>query len=266
MSFRLSLPVKFHRVTANGTITSVETRYSFIEALRATLKTSFPDLPPLDSKRLYGSLSSGVINERTRVINNFLRACQEHEAITSSREWSQLLHGQKPGGSLEAGSNPTPAQLRSGEGKTDAAPAASLAEKPAAVKGMSFRSFFEGALRGESNGPTAPSAPSSTEDMEEGGEPHSQPHLESISEVVDSEDEDDRECVVANGAAIATPRQVMVFEFYKMTMERKQGRQAQGNVVKNLIEGTPEDLERGLGYKDRIVRSLPPLIYEFLGK
>ena len=59
--------------------------------------------------------------------------------------------------------------------------------------------------------------------MEEGGAPPPTPDAtrESISNTVDSDDEDDMENVVANTVAIVTPRQVMRQEFYRMVQESR---------------------------------------------
>ena len=95
------------------------------------------DLPTLGSKKLFGSLTASVVNQRTRVINNFLKACQDEISITTSAEWEVFLRGQKPG-AAPSSSNPlppTPAELRSPGARMDAAPSATLGENPAAVQG-----------------------------------------------------------------------------------------------------------------------------------
>ena len=145
VSFRLSLPANLHHDLPDGTtVDYVNTRYSYVEALRTALLQAYPtlDLPMLDSKRLIGSLSSSVVNQRTRIINNFLRECQESDTIKASRQWGEFLRGKRCGVPGGAPSQPTPAELR-GEARSDAAPAPGLDEHPAAVRGMSFGWLLE---------------------------------------------------------------------------------------------------------------------------
>ena len=66
----------------------------------------------LDSKRLLGALSSSVVNQRTRIINNFLRTCQESDTIKASRQWGEFLRGQKPGDPPGTPRTPTNRELR----------------------------------------------------------------------------------------------------------------------------------------------------------
>ena len=246
VSFRLSLPANLHTTLADGsTLDYVNTRYSYVEALRTSLLQSFPalDLPVLDSKRLLGSLSSSVVNQRTRIINNFLRTCQESDTIKASRQWGEFLRGQKPGDPPGTPRTPTNRELR-GEGRSDAAPAPGLSENPAAVRGMSFGWLLEnlGLNGGEQPDVTSPLPEYAAE---EGSAPPAQSPptntRESISNDVDSDDEDDLETVIANGAAIATPRQVMRQEYYRMVQE---ARGKSRPVNRNLFVGTPEELEK----------------------
>ena len=83
VSFRISLPEAYHRTEDGVLIDFTSTRYSFVEALRAMLLESCPtlELPPLDSKRLIGGMSASVINARTKIINRFLRACQDIDVV-----------------------------------------------------------------------------------------------------------------------------------------------------------------------------------------
>eukprot|EP00520_Triparma_pacifica_P006121 CAMPEP_0118657612 /NCGR_PEP_ID=MMETSP0785-20121206/14114_1 /TAXON_ID=91992 /ORGANISM="Bolidomonas pacifica, Strain CCMP 1866" /LENGTH=814 /DNA_ID=CAMNT_0006550547 /DNA_START=63 /DNA_END=2503 /DNA_ORIENTATION=- len=266
VSFRLSLPAMLHTTLSDGsTLNYVNTRYSYVEALRTSLLQAYPtlDLPMLDSKRLLGTLSSSVVNQRTRIINNFLRTCQESDTIKASRQWGEFLRGQKPGAPPGTPQHPTSAELR-GEGRSDAAPAPGLSENPAAVRGMSFGWLLENLGL---NSAEPPSTPTALPDyaVEEGAPPSpASPNTtrESISNEVDSDDEDDMETVVANGAAIATPRQVMRQEYYRMVQEAR-GRAKPTN--RNLFTGTPEELEKGEALSTKIVKSLPPLVFEFVG-
>ena len=95
------------------------------------------------TQRTRSPRSSSVVNQRTRIINNFLRECQDSNTVKASRQWGEFLRGQKPGmtpGSSNA--HPTGSQLRS-EARTDAAPPPRLSENPAAVRGMSFGWLLE---------------------------------------------------------------------------------------------------------------------------
>lgn len=70
------------------------------------------------------------------------------------------------------------------------------------------------------------------------------------------------ETVVANGAAIATPRQVMRQEYYRMVQEAK-GKAQPTN--RHLFTGTAEELEKGEPFSKRFFKSFPPLVFEFVG-
>jgi len=121
VSFRISLPVAYQRTENGKLIDYFKTRYSFVEALRNALLAERPalDLPPLDTKRLIGGMSASVINARTKIINRFLRACQDNAVVLESDEWDQFLRGQKPGVpppvANEAAAPPTPQELRESE-------------------------------------------------------------------------------------------------------------------------------------------------------
>mmetsp|Transcript_8050 Transcript_8050/g.14561 ORF Transcript_8050/g.14561 Transcript_8050/m.14561 type:complete len:846 (+) Transcript_8050:249-2786(+) len=266
VSFRLSLPPNLHHQSPDGeNIDYVNTRYSYVEGLRTALLQEFPslDLPMLDSKRLMGSLSSSVVNQRTRIINNFLRTCQESNTIKSSRQWGEFLRGQKPGvttGDRQA--PPTASELRS-EARTDAAPPPGLSENPAAVRGMSFGWLLEN--MNFFNDEQAPAAAPPEYTMEEGIAPPATPEItrETISNTVDSDDEDDMENVAANSVAIVTPRQVMRQEFYRMVQESRGRTTSQTH--RNLFSGTAEELEKGETTSAILIKSLPPLVFEFIG-
>ena len=161
----------------------------------------------------------------------------------ASRQWGEFLRGQKPGDPPGTPRTPTNRELR-GEGRSDAAPAPGLSENPAAVRGMSFGWLLEnlGLNGGEQPDVTSPLPEYAAE---EGSAPPAQSPptntRESISNDVDSDDEDDLETVIANGAAIATPRQVMRQEYYRMVQE---ARGKSRPVNRNLFVGTPEELEK----------------------
>ncbi len=262
VSFRLSLPANLHHNAPTGELIDyVNTRYSFVEALRTTLLQEYPalELPMLDSKRLMGSLSSSVVNQRTRIINNFLRTCQESETIKSSRQWGEFLRGQKPGASASLTTRPTAADLRA-ESSTDAAPPMTLAENPAAIRGMSFGWLLENLSL--FNDEQAASAPPEYA-VEEGQPEPMTPVRESISNTVDADDEDDLENIQANPVAVPTPRQVMRAEFYRMVQESR-GR-ATSTTNRNLFTGSTEELEAGESKFATFAHALPPLIFEFVG-
>ena len=325
VQFRLSLPPSHY----SGDIMHFHTRYSFVESLRAGLVAQFQpiELPPLDSKRIMGSLSASVVNQRTKVINNFLRSCQDHPSILNSDLWSQFLRGEKPGepppaanplGSMSPPPLPTALELRT-YASSDAAPAASLGENPAAIRGMTFGWLMENlALFG---GPSDANHRASLDEPSAPPSYHSDPTIaalpgspstpprsggsaaaatrsplpsragttgrESISNTVDSEDEDDPESVVANGCAVPTPRQALRMEFYRMAQAAAgrpvtssdascgdgSGSANEGGVASRtgspdesgVFEGTPEEVEKGEHWFRLLSSSLPPLCVEFVG-
>jgi aquaporin Z len=98
------------------------------------------------------------------------------------------------------------------------------------------------------------------------------PRTETITDTVDSDDEDDQENIVANDIAIITPRQVMRMEFYRAGLQargRSQTTEAgiarRGSGATSLFEGTAEELEKGETWFRIAKESSPPLFFEFLG-
>ena len=89
-------------------------------------------------------------------------------------------------------------------------------------------------------------------------------HRDSINQLIDHEDEDDKENVMANEVAITTPRQVMRLEFYKMS-QLSRGRVLSTAGTIGLFEGTPDELEKGENYFKTMLKGMPPLMFEFVG-
>jgi hypothetical protein len=64
--------------------------------------------------------------------------------------------------------------------------------------------------------------------------------------------------------AVVTPRQVMRQEFYNLVQQRR-GRAVSGAHSTMITSENPGDLEEGENAGNVMQKSLPPLVYEFLG-
>jgi len=296
VSFRISLPSSHYHREHNRLIDHFNTRYSYVEALRQNLLEYLAldgmtalDLPVLDAKRLVGGMSASVINQRTRIINVFLRACQDNSAIAESELWDMFLRGEKPGFVNPTATDATPSMPTTPQERDlDRAPPPSLQENPAGVRGMGgfFANLFADA---NANAPPTPTTTQQTGESAPLSAPSAPPAFvdESIIHSTitrmslssqnndddgdgdndgDGDDDDDdydeqslrRANNLTSAVAIATPRQVMQDEFMQLIQQHN-------SPSSNLEVGSPEELEAPEAWTTIISNASAPLLFELIG-